>query len=99
MRHLLKLSDWSKEEILEVLDLADKLKDENKRGIEHHHLKGKTLGMIFAKSSTRTRVSFQVGIYQLGGQGISSPPVTFRSAAASLFRIQPEFSPAISTVL
>lgn len=70
MRHLLKLSDWSKEEILEVLDLADKLKDENRRGIEHHHLKGKTLGMIFAKSSTRTRVSFQVGIYQLGGQGI-----------------------------
>ena len=53
MRHLLKLSDWSKEEILEVLDLADKLKDENKRGIEHHHLKGKTLGMIFSKASTK----------------------------------------------
>ncbi len=70
MRHLLKLSDWSKEEILEVLDLADQLKDENKKGIEHHHLKGKTLGMIFAKSSTRTRVSFQVGMYQLGGNGI-----------------------------
>ena len=70
MRHLLKLSDWSKEEILEVLDLADQLKDENKKGIEHHHLKGKTLGMIFSKSSTRTRVSFQVGMYQLGGNGI-----------------------------
>ena len=70
MRHLLKLLDWSKEEIIEVLDLADKLKYENKHGIEHHILKGKTLGMIFSKSSTRTRVSFEVGMHQLGGHAL-----------------------------
>ena len=67
MKHLLKLMDWSANEIAEVLNLADQLKFEKKNGIEHHHLKGKTLGMIFQKSSTRTRVSFEVGMYDLGG--------------------------------
>lgn len=70
MKHFLKLLDCSKEEILELLDLADQLKKENKQGIEHHILKGKTLGMIFEKSSTRTRVSFEVGMYQLGGHAL-----------------------------
>lgn len=70
MKHLLKLADWSCEEIIKTLDLADKLKAENKAGIEHHILKGKSLGMIFQKSSTRTRVSFEVGMYQLGGQAL-----------------------------
>ncbi len=70
MKHLLTLHDWSKEEILETLNLADQLKYENKHGITHHHLKGKTLGMIFTKSSTRTRVSFEVGMYQLGGSAL-----------------------------
>lgn len=69
-KHLLKLLDWSKEDIIETLDLADKLKYETKNNIEHHILKGKTLAMIFSKSSTRTRVSFQTGIYQLGGMGM-----------------------------
>lgn len=67
MKHLLKMSDLSKEEIIGILDLADKLKDDNKKGIKHPFLAGKTLGMIFQKSSTRTRVSFEVGMYQLGG--------------------------------
>lgn len=67
MKHLLSLHDWTSDEILDTLKLAAKLKDENKKGIQHHHLKGKTLGMIFTKSSTRTRVSFEVGMYQLGG--------------------------------
>ncbi|MBR4282740.1 MAG: ornithine carbamoyltransferase, partial [Clostridia bacterium] len=66
-KHLLKLSDLSKQEIIEILDLADKLKKERKEGIDHPILKGKTLGMIFTKSSTRTRVSFETGMYQLGG--------------------------------
>lgn len=70
MKHLLKLLDMTGEEIIEVLNLADQLKYETKHGIEHHHLKGKCLGMIFEKSSTRTRVSFEVGINQLGGYAV-----------------------------
>ena len=70
MKHLLKLIDWSKEEIIETLDLADKLKAEKKAGIKHHILEGKTLGMIFEKSSTRTRVSFEVGMFDLGGAAL-----------------------------
>ncbi|MDD6848819.1 MAG: ornithine carbamoyltransferase [Oscillospiraceae bacterium] len=67
MKHLLKLEDWTTEEIINTLNLADQLKYEQKHGIEHKILKGKTLGMIFEKSSTRTRVSFEVGMTQLGG--------------------------------
>ena len=70
MKHLLKFMDWSAQEITEVLDLADQLKFEKKNGIQHHLLKGKTLGMIFSKSSTRTRVSFEVGMYDLGGSAL-----------------------------
>ena len=70
MKHLLKLLDLSTEEIIDLLNLADQLKYELKHGIEHHILKGQTLGMIFQKSSTRTRVSFETGMYQLGGQAL-----------------------------
>lgn len=67
MKHLLKILDLSTEEIIDILNLADQLKYELKHGIPHPHLKGKTLGMIFQKASTRTRVSFETGMYQLGG--------------------------------
>lgn len=70
MKHLLKLSDLTPDEIVGILNLADQLKYEHNNGIEHPHLKGKTLGMIFQKSSTRTRVSFEVGMYQLGGNAL-----------------------------
>ena len=70
MRHFLTLADFSKEEILEMIDLAFKIKKETKNGELKPYMKQKTLGMIFEKSSTRTRVSFEVGIYQLGGQGL-----------------------------
>ena len=68
MKHLLKLLDCTPEEIKSILDLADQLKYEKKHGIPHKHLEGKSIGLIFQKSSTRTRVSFETGIYQLGGQ-------------------------------
>ena len=70
MKHLLKLSDLTSDEIFSLLDLADKLKYEKKHGIPHPILAGKTLGMIFQKSSTRTRVSFECGMYQLGGSAL-----------------------------
>lgn len=70
MKHLLKLMDLSKEEIYGILNMADQLKYEKKHGIPHKRLEGKTLGMIFQKSSTRTRVSFEVGMYDLGGSAL-----------------------------
>jgi len=70
MKHLLKLADCSTEEITEILNMADQLKYEQKHGIAHPVLAGKTLAMIFTKSSTRTRVSFEVGMAQLGGHGL-----------------------------
>ncbi|NLM84638.1 MAG: ornithine carbamoyltransferase, partial [Clostridiales bacterium] len=70
MKHLLKLLDLTGEEITHILDVADALKAQRKAGIAHPFPPGKTLAMIFAKNSTRTRVSFETGIYQLGGHGI-----------------------------
>lgn len=70
MKHLLKLADLSTEEIFSILNLADQLKYERKNGVPHPHLAGKKLGMIFTKSSTRTRVSFEVGMYELGGHAL-----------------------------
>lgn len=70
MKHLLKLSDLSAEEIYGILNLADQLKYERKNNIAHPYLQGKKLGMIFSKSSTRTRVSFEVGMTELGGHAL-----------------------------
>ncbi|MCR5307522.1 MAG: ornithine carbamoyltransferase [bacterium] len=74
MKHLLKLLDLTTEDIVDILNLADQLKYEQKNGIKHKYLEGKTLGMIFQKSSTRTRVSFEVGMYQLGGDALFLSP-------------------------
>ena len=70
MKNLLKLMDLSEKEIIEILNTADQLKFEKKNGIPHRLLEGKTLGLIFAKSSTRTRVSFEVGMFDLGGTSL-----------------------------
>lgn len=67
MRHFLSLKDFSKDEILEIIKLAKDIKEQAKKGHFTPYLERKTLAMIFEKSSTRTRVSFEVGIYQLGG--------------------------------
>ena len=69
-RHFLALHDYTKAELDGLLSLAVELKEKQKQGIEHHLLKGKTLAMIFEKSSTRTRISFEVGMFQLGGHGL-----------------------------
>lgn len=69
-KDLLSIHDLTVEEVEEILTLAQELKAMQKAGIEHHLLEGKTLGMIFEKSSTRTRVSFETGMYQLGGQAL-----------------------------
>lgn len=74
MKHFLKLLDCSTQEIMDMLDLADKLKFEKKHNIPHPILAGQSLGMIFQKSSTRTRVSFETGMYQLGGQPLFLSP-------------------------
>ena len=69
-RHFTRVANWRGDELLQTLDLADDLKDRQRRRDEHRLLAGRTLGMIFQKPSTRTRVSFEVGIYQLGGIGL-----------------------------
>lgn len=84
MNHLLTLQDLSPEEIIRILDLADQLKYEKKNGIEHPYLKGKSVGLIFQKSSTRTRVSFETGVHQLGGQ-----PLFLSSADLQIGRGEP----------
>jgi ornithine carbamoyltransferase len=69
-RHFTRVADWSGADLVRVLDLADELKELQQRRKQHHLLPGRTLGMIFQKPSTRTRVSFEVGIFQLGGSGL-----------------------------
>ncbi|MDD3382023.1 MAG: ornithine carbamoyltransferase [Bacilli bacterium] len=70
MKHLLKMSDLNAQEIIDILNLADQLKYQKKNNILHNHLQGKTLGMIFQKASTRTRISFEVAMYDLGGYAL-----------------------------
>ena len=69
-KDLLSIHELSRDEVEEILSLAQELKEKQKAGIPHRLLEGKSLGMIFEKSSTRTRVSFEVGMYQLGGQAL-----------------------------
>ncbi|MCL2545722.1 MAG: ornithine carbamoyltransferase [Oscillospiraceae bacterium] len=70
MKHLLKLLDITPAEIETILNLGDQMKYNHKHGLPHKTLQGKTLGMIFTKSSTRTRVSFEAGMFHLGGHAL-----------------------------
>jgi ornithine carbamoyltransferase len=69
-RDFLRVNDWAPTELLLVLELADRLKARQRERVDHRHLEGRTLGMIFQKPSTRTRVSFEVGMFQLGGSAL-----------------------------
>src|SRR5437763_11423444 len=69
-RSFTRVADWAREDLLEVLDLADELKRLRQARDEGDLLPGRTLGMIFQKPSTRTRVSFEVGMYELGGTAL-----------------------------
>lgn len=69
-RHLLTDTDLTADEVLEVIDTASRLKSMHKKGQPHHYLTGKSIGMIFQLPSTRTRVSLEAGMAQLGGQAI-----------------------------
>ena len=99
MMHLFILWDFTGLEIMDILNLADQLKYEQKNGIAHHHLKGKTLGMIFQKSSTRTRVSFEVGMYQLGGMALFLSANDLISSPTGSTTIPPGCCPGIWTAL
>jgi len=69
-RDFLRVNDWDADELIQVLDLADRLKARQRERVAHTHLEGRSLGMIFQKPSTRTRVSFEVGMFQLGGTAL-----------------------------
>lgn len=83
-KDLISIHDLTVGEVATILDVAKKLKRKQKAGEPHQYLKGKTLGMIFSKASTRTRVSFEVGFYQLGGH-----PIYLNDAVTQLGRGEP----------
>ena len=107
------LTDWTRDELEAIFELTRDLKAKLKRGEPHRLLEGKTLAMIFEKSSTRTRVSFEVGMHQLGGHALFlasgtthvvdydsggfSPPAPPRSGAANRSRTPPAACPATAT--
>lgn len=99
MKHLLKLLDLTTEEIEEILNLADQLKYELKHGIEHHHLKGKTLGMFLPKHLPEPGVSFETGMYQLGGYPMYLSANDMQIGRGEPIEIPQECYPAIWTEL
>ena len=90
-KDFISIADWSTEEILQTFDLARELKEKQKKGIPHPLLKGKTLAMVFQKPSNRTRVSFEVGMYQLGGHALYLGPAEIglgqRESVADVARV------------
>jgi len=98
-RDFLQITDFSQDEISKLFELAIDLKDKTQKGIPHHVLKGQTLAMLFQKPSTRTRVSFEVGMYQLGGHGLYLSPAEVglgkRESVADVARVLSRFNDGI----
>lgn len=98
-RDFLSISEMSREEIFDIFDLAKDLKERQKRGEVYQPLKGKTLAMVFQKPSARTRVSFEVGMYQLGGHAIYLAPEDIqmgrRESVADIARVLSRYNDAI----
>lgn len=89
MKHLLKLGGLTKEEILHVLDVADEYKRLHKQGVDPKDLQGKAVALLFAKHSTRTRTSLEVGIYQMGGLGTYLSANDLQTARVNPFKTPP----------
>lgn len=98
-KHFLSIAELTKDEIFEIFDLTRELKEKTKRGEPHHLLKGKTLAMVFAKPSARTRVSFEVGMFQLGGHALYLGPndigVGTREAVKDVARVLSRYNDGI----
>ncbi len=98
-KHFLSIAELTKDEIFEIFDLTQELKAKTKRGEVHHLLKGKTLAMVFAKPSARTRISFEVGMFQLGGHAIYLSPndigIGIREAVKDVARVLSHYNDGI----
>ncbi|MDZ7330600.1 MAG: ornithine carbamoyltransferase [candidate division KSB1 bacterium] len=98
-KHFLSIAELTKDEIFEIFDLTKELKEKTKRGEPHHLLKGKTLAMVFAKPSARTRISFEVGMFQLGGHALYLGPndigVGTREAVKDVARVLSRYNDGI----
>jgi len=98
-KHFLSIVDLTRDEIFEIFDLSRELKEKTKRGEPHHLLKGKTLAMVFAKPSARTRISFEVGMFQLGGHALYLGPndigVGTREAVKDVARVLSRYNDGI----
>ncbi len=98
-KHFLSIAELTKAEIFEIFDLTEELKEKTKRGEAHHLLKGKTLAMVFAKPSARTRISFEVGMFQLGGHALYLSPndigIGTREAVKDVARVLSRYNDGI----
>ncbi|HEX9972381.1 MAG TPA: ornithine carbamoyltransferase [bacterium] len=98
-QHFLSIAELTKDDIFEIFDLTKELKAKQKKGESHHLLKGKTLAMVFAKPSARTRISFEVGMFQLGGHALYLSPndigIGTREAVKDVARVLSRYNDGI----
>lgn len=98
-KHFLSIAELTKDEIFEIFELTKQLKAKQKKGEAHHILKGKTLAMVFAKPSARTRISFEVGMFQLGGHALYLAPADIgigkREAVKDVARVLSRYNDGI----